>query len=269
MVDTKTDYDDRQAVFLDRQKYIESPDGPLNLLNQRDKIRERVADDFKRAAIRMTRAAQGLEQIFGYSDPLPALVANSDLLDTDALPLNRAVKWVRDAISWLIGFSQHDQAFTRCVSLRAANPSLWSQNAVDLHGDGATFRIEISRELFSSHKFVRLRGLSAFVVGDNVGYTPWRAIVTLPREAQYLRYDGPSFITQTLPSCDLGRVERWDIGREPEVCGSLSLLNGSPIGTPGDGGKWEITIKAPQQIDSSALKLEDFQLHIMVVGQPS
>ena len=74
---------------------------------------------------------------------------------------------------------------------------------------------------------------------------------------------------QKFPPCDLGGVDRYDTAREPEICGTLSLMNGSPIGAAGDDGKWQITVQAPDNGKGDKLALDDFQLHIMAVGQPA
>ena len=117
LIDAIADYTNRQDVFHICDGYIKSPDGLLNLLSKRDKFKERIATDFKQAASRMAQAAVGLDQIYGYAVVLPQLNAKANMNDPDALPFNRAVTWVRDAISWLIAFGQKDQAFTRRISL--------------------------------------------------------------------------------------------------------------------------------------------------------
>jgi hypothetical protein len=268
-VDQTTSFQDRQDLLSLRKEYIDMPDGPFNLLGLRDKVRERIANDFKQGAARIAVAAVGLNEIYGYTEPLPDLNVRDELPDTDALPLDRAVKWVRDAISWLIGCGQYDQAFTRCLSLRAMySKEEWSDKA-DEFNQGAMFRFRVPAKLFEHHRYVRLRGLAAYVVGARAGHTPWRATVKIPGRARFVREGRPVEFDQAFPACHLGRVEQWGSAREPEVCGTVSLMNGSPIGVLGEEERmWEVTIHAPDHLDEEKLELEDFQMQIMMVGRP-
>jgi hypothetical protein len=94
--------------------------GALHFAEKAAASRERFDRDYRDAVARLRATSDGLAAIFGYGVPLPPTVANS-LASGGTMPSSHfddTLKWVRDAISWLIAFGQSDEVHTETISLR-------------------------------------------------------------------------------------------------------------------------------------------------------
>ncbi len=250
------EHDILQEAFDNKIK--ETVDGQiLDFKLQANIAAERCLRDYKDASDRMWSAEQGLKIIFNYQGP--------------ALPkgksVHECVTWVRNAIQWMIRFSHNNQYFTVNISLKGI---LGQEEFESKITSNSTLRFKISEEYFKNHKFVRLRGMAGFVMTQNKVKTPWQYIVAIPKNALIKFKSTTNDIDQSaLPYVTLGRVEDRLSNRPPEVVGSNSHINTSPIGDSSDGGEWSIKVE-PALLDSDNLNdILDIQLELYLIGQSS
>lgn len=203
---------------------------PLDFWTQAAQSVDRVLRDYKDAVDRLLVASEGLTSIFDYSDAFVPLL--SAVAAGSATGLEAAVDWTREAIRWLTAFSQLDQSFTVCLSLRQALGNDWKKLA-----DGTYHFFAFDAGHVAGHRYVRLRSLSAWARLDSPDFFPVACTIRLPKGATYTfesasAGDAPSpHVSQSsVPSCTLGSVLDWRVPGPPEECGAVSLRNGSPIG---------------------------------------
>jgi hypothetical protein len=206
-----------------------------------DRIERRVVQDFYDAYDRLTVASDGLRDLYGYTDRLPAIPQNStdenSVDPVDDASLNRVALWNRKALQWLAAFQQLDQGSTYVVSLRTV---LHQQTFTDLLGQ-PTFQATFNPPAgaFAGLSYVRLRGVSVVVVGTSQAKGPWRGVLTVPSIGlTWYQNDsggpvpGSNLPQQDIPKCVFGRIDLSSSPRPPEVCGLISLFNASPIAAP-------------------------------------
>lgn len=242
--------------------------GAIDFCYQAEQIMHRMTRDYNDAADRILVASEGLSKIFGYPD---ALVDKLNAIKAGSFSsINDATAWVREAIRWLAAFSQNDQSFTITISLRQALQGRW----IDCVRDGAVSEVVIDENVFNLHRYVRFRGVCAsLIVRDSATVILAKCVVRLPESAKYILADeygqdvvvsGVDQSAAVMPSCTLGRVVNIGIGRDPEICGAVSLMNGSPIAE--SGAAWSVHV----QLSDKAVfdDIDDLFLEIQVSGQP-
>lgn len=138
-----------------------------------------------------------------------------------------------------------------------------------LGGRELNFNFWITDSLFDlSH--VRLRGISAYIVGEIP--IAWTGVVTLPATAnvKYLSGKSEPLNQSEIPSCKLGRIDSKFSHRIPDVYGSVSLSNASPISADKTTeSSWKLTLNVPElRYFDSKLKINDVQLELLFMGQP-
>ncbi|WP_116894802.1 hypothetical protein [Pseudomonas savastanoi] len=242
--------------------------GPLDFTAQADQIKERMTRDYIDAADRILVASEGLSKIFGYSDKL---VDKLNAIKAGSFSsVNDATAWVREAIRWLAAFSQNDQSFTITISLRQALQGQWD----DCVRNGMVSEVVVDESVFNLHRYVRFRGLCAsLIVRDSATVVLAKCVVRLPESAKYILVDehgqdvvvsGVDQSAAVMPSCTLGRVVNIGIGRDPEICGAVSLMNGSPIAESGAAWSVHVQLSDITMFD----EINDVFLEIQVSGQP-
>ena len=259
---------DSSIAARKRRDELAKDHGPLDLGPMVDALKKRFASDFVDAYVRITVAYDGLREFYGFDgSPPPTNDPAEDLME----PIDANVGWVRNAIRWLIAFGQLDQTWILALSLRECikNENEWKAiNSSDAFEFTAKF--SLLAELFSSHRFVRLRGVSGFIIHESPNVAPWTFDIRAPKSAfSYQWAVKPLPIVQEmLPGCRLGRVESRQSTRQPEVAGSISLMNASPISGDGENGSWTIIVKAPKS-DRKPLKgLQDAHIELLLAGRP-
>jgi hypothetical protein len=219
--------------------------------------------DFKDAANRAFIAERGLREIYGASNSEVSLLQLRES-EVEADDIGKLLLWSRQAMEWIVAYGQRDQAFTRVVSVRSAMKSdAWKDIVTD---GGISFWVD--HGLFKDHDNVRLRGVSAHLLGT-AGKVPWAAKLQLPSEAVYSRGD------RLLPAnagepfrCMCGRVENVRSSRPPEVCGQISLLNASPLGQSQEQrrSRWTISMQKPASDDERLSNVDDVLVELHCVG---
>ena len=191
----------------------------------------------------------GLTNIFGWQcDPIP------DPLEPDVIP--NYVSWVRTQASRLARFTQLDQGYTVSISLGGLGVRVRT---------GESLRFSIPKAAFASHRYTRLRGLTAFI-GTTKADTVARVTLRAPTSALYINDDGelPAVHQGDVPPCTLGRVAVRGAVRQPEVGGAVSLMNASPIASAGNA--WTVRLEVDDL--SSAVPIDDLWLELSLVGRP-
>ncbi len=199
-------------------------EGALDYASQAKGLSARIARDFDDAYTRAAVAADGLTEIFGYGVGMPK-AGTEDRLDL-------TVKWVRDAIEWINAFSQLDQSFVVRLSLgELLTATSWAEVATTKQF------FHVPSNLFRDHTHIRLRGISCQLPFDYPLGSLWSARITLPVLASYIfEYENGKprvesvALQRELPSCYVGRLESISCARAPDLAGTVSLMNASPIG---------------------------------------
>jgi hypothetical protein len=259
----------RRAAFDERVSHT-APGKAFGLAWQAELVFSRLSRSYADAYNRAFVASEGLRVIYGRQTERlpgeqPALEAISQLAN-----------WVRTEIEWLAAYAQLDQAFTCVMSLRGRiGEDAWDE--IDEEEDLASVPVhfELPADLFSAHYNVRLRGLSASLVGKNAGVIPWTIVVRLPEAAVFQRSNASTPVNQSsLPNCVIGRVENRLSTRMVELCGLISLMNASPIGDFGEAvdpaaRRWTLSLMKPKGArEEKYSSLDDVVIEINAVGQP-
>ena len=256
---------DFRVEEVQRKKELSAPGRPFALNERRDLALKRLCRDYEEAVDRACVAQQGLRKLYdhvGASAPLPT---EAETLGTSITALST---WIRNSLEWLSGYHLREQSFTRVVSVR----SLLNRNAWVLlkHSrESYSVKLQLPADLFRGHDNCHLRGVAAALVGE-VGTVPWSMMLRLPDEAVYERNGQSVELDQSdRTSCLLGRVENHRSARPPELCGTATLRNASPVGRSNLGGLWSLEIVKPVGATSESFgHLEDVILEISAVGVP-
>ncbi|HJV64218.1 MAG TPA: hypothetical protein VJ550_00650 [Geomonas sp.] len=256
---------DLGAEEVIRKRELAAPGQPFALNELRDLTLKRVCRDYEEAVNRAWVAEQGLKKIYDHVDLTSPLPTEAETLSESIT--NLAI-WIRDAQEWLVRYQQHEQIFTRTVSVRSLlGRTAWQ--VLKQSRDSYTAKLRIPPDFFQTHDNCLLKGLGAWLVGE-VGAVPWSITVRFPEEALYERWGQSVDVDQTgRPSVLLGRVENRRSIHPVELCGGNSLLNASPIGQPTPGGLWIVEISKPSgAVSESFLHLEDIVIEISAAGIP-
>jgi hypothetical protein len=256
----------RRSIQAQKKAY-EYKGGPLDLKGQIDVIQSRIEEDYKDAAMRLTAASLGLQQVYGFSEASFLQSLNFDEVGA----IDSAIRWTRGAIRWLAAFSSLDQSFATTLSLKS---TLEPEDFLKLK-DGKRVAFAVPWALFQSHKYVRVRGLSASLLMPNSSQEIGAAEIALPIDAVYefIAKGGdptlsPIVDQSDLPSCHLGRLLPLHVPQQQEVAGAVSLFNASPLGsdTKGSDPNWRIQMKS---ITSNCLDtLTDVIITVYATGLP-
>lgn len=255
---------DRTQVARDLNdiKYKAATDagGILNYAEKMRPIKERFNQDFSEAKARMEVAQLGLKLLYGYPD--------SDLtlpLPSSPQYFDDSLMWVRKAIHFMVRFAQTDQNYVLAISLKGLSTNdAWTKHII-----AGAWDFDIPEQLFPDQRHVRLRGISAFVVGDSAKGNIWTAAITPPRNSTCRHMPNSVFplghevkLDQTkIPPCRLGRIETRDSTRPPDVVGISALHNVSPFGT------WHISLSPVSSTGTPTKSLADVQIDLHLAIQ--
>lgn len=255
-----------RAEAVRRKKELSAPGQPFALNDQRDLTLKRLCRDFEEAVNRAWVAEQGLRKIYDHAELASPLPTEAESLSES---ITNLALWLRDAREWLRRYEQHEQCYTRVVSVRSlVGRTQWAvlkQSSRDTY----SAKLRVPPELFRSHDNTLLRGVGAWLIGE-VGAVPWSIIVRVPDDGIYERWGQSVEVDQSgRPACLMGRVENRRSIHPVEISGTNSLMNASPIGKPTQDGMWSIEIyKPPGATSESFSHLEDVVLEFSVAGIP-
>ena len=199
----------------------------LDLQSRIDSLSGRIVTDFKEALSRLVPASKGLEIFFGFEFPLPDAIAKTDFNSWNVF--DALIDWARKANTYLAQFSENDQIFTKRISL---NSLLFNGNSEDLKNalqnkNILTFWLDKN---FFSHSFLRIRGISAYVIQEEESDDSWELHVSVPERALIKNQNSEfNFLKQKFPTVQLGRVSHLNHPIAAEVVGGVSVGNASPI----------------------------------------
>lgn len=226
-----------------------SDDGVLNSSRRLPAIKRRFEQDFNNALGRLRAASQGLDTLFGYTDPLPSDVKNLDFFD-------ECLSWARRSTDWLIRFARLEQSYVHVVSLRDA----LGRSAFNAGRSTRRWQLPITHDSFPGMSHVRMRGLSVFV-DDALIKRAWKLKVAPPRSSE-MRQQGGSIkkLDQSeIRPVVVGRAAEYGSPRDPDINGTSSLMNVSPI------GRWEIELWGETPSTDHLAGLDDVVLHLITV----
>jgi hypothetical protein len=249
-----------------KSEAITNPDGALNYKERYEALEAQIAIDFLDAYARLGAARDGMARLFGYG-------ANGepDLPDGHP-PLETLVAWTRLAISWLVRFGHREQTFSVSISLRKSiGEAEWTRVVGEMDArsvSNVAFSYSIGPPL-NGYLYVRTVGISAVAVGDGFGGRLALSIRypehALSQQRTGAKLDWLLIDQEALPSAYLGRVEASSSNRAPEIVGTISLKNASPISADGQQGHWKVQIAAA---GGSLKGLSDIYLELNVSGTP-
>lgn len=258
---TKAEWRNKEAFFNRRRTLVArryqdlktrlatDPDGALNYAKYLDASRDRFQQDFRDALARISAVQPMIRDIFGFQENLPTNSLEISYFDDCLL-------WTRRAIQWLIRFSRRDQNSITPISLKdQMSTSDWSAL---IAGDTATFSLSASD--FREAAVIRLRGIGAVALENNMNTGLWDVSFEAPRNAEVYSTEGvsTSLDQSKIPFVNLARVTQRAAARESDVVGVAALHNVSPI------GNWKVKVNGvvPQQNDFSALRDVVVDLHV-------
>lgn len=249
---------------LARQKLDTNDGGSLNFSLQALWAIERIRRDYLEAYDYCLAAMSGLRDVFGYESPTALRGGYSSTSTFQVVGgVHDDVGWVRAAIQWVSAFTLSDQATSVSLSLRTQLPS-WD----DFIAGGPCF-FPIPTAVFGDLKYVRFRGISATSVFSRPMSKPLHCRFKLPGSGRYdMQTEDGATLTKivkqnTMPECIIGNVFDQSVRRTPDVAGTVSLANASPI--PAEETAWKIQLSNFAGADLTAL--DDVLVEIQVVGQ--
>jgi hypothetical protein len=233
--------------------------GVLKYSEQIEPLLKSAEQDLAHAVVRLSAASDGLAALFGYQRHFPVGGSNTPF-DFDT-----CMQWARDAIIWLRTFSRHDETLTIPISLKRVAGDTWFNGRAS-----GNWQFTISDDsaqaaglMLKDRRYVRVRGLSAYVDGITT-WENWQIKIKLPQDGKVRFRDNSihSLPEQAkMPSVWLGRVTRRQEARAPEVVGSTTLLNASPL------GRWQVSALS-QSADGGPLeKVDDIIIELTVASQ--
>lgn len=252
----------------------QSPGGLLNYAERIAPAELRFNTDFREAIACLTAAGRGLQEVYGYTVPLPK--------EGTAGYFDEALIWARKAQNRMAQLSRLDQHYVLAVSLKDLTKGGWEAGR-----SAAEWSFDLPDDVFKGQSNVRLRGIGIAVVGAKQGaaslVTPaaapkkgskaaapppeppkpqgyWAARVSVPQTATIKSPAGTNreLDQKALPVCFLGRVSDADTS-EPEITGNNILHNASPIGK-----QWKIALSPKSTGGTATDTLEDVQLYLQV-----
>lgn len=238
------------------------PGGAYNYAEQIDSLVTRMMRDLSDALSRLVAASQGLKTIYGQDVQLPGSIVGvlgSKADDWNAITvLDDALNWVRNAIAFLVAFTQRDQQYTLTVSLRQTLPKHpWPHENQDWHSgeESGTWKFTISEDLFPGQTYVRLRGVSILSRGtDGV----WKGSIRPPVNSFY-RHSADSTVAvdqSQVQTALVGRIRPRSPDLNADVIGKTSLRNVAPF------GEWTLTFADKSTQDESRGDLDDIEIDL-------
>lgn len=235
--------------------------GPLNFVEQMQPIQRRFNRNLSDALVRIDRVRRGLSALYGYSlRPTPALEAalarlrSGKPVEGSAVGLlDDAVNWVRDTQTWVEALLQREQGYVLTFSIRA----LVGDDAYERGRENGTWSFQLSQEDFPNQRTVRLKGVSCTVSGNDTTHL-WLAMLQPPRVSRIQHPIGQwSDLDQShLTSCRIGRILPRQAQRDPDVVGTSSLYNASPL------GMWTLNFSTASRQGRSLTRLDDIYLDL-------
>jgi len=258
----KDEFEIKRSRLALKKKFVEEGQ-MLDFRSQAKIARDRCWRDFKDAYHRLLVAQKGLQKLFGYPGQ-PFLPKNPVAFGEKDQPIHDTVTWVRNTIQWISKFVHHDQFFSVTVSLL----EMLGEDEFEASRDNNSFKFKIPDSYFRNHKFIRLRGISAFVNAIQVATKPWGISLETPEESKVKGSDGGyrDINQRALASLTFGRVEGRDSLRMPEVLGSTSHINSSPLSADSDEGYWKLTLEHTGLTNAERYPVNDIQLELFLVG---
>jgi hypothetical protein len=248
-----------------KSDWATAKDGLLNFHDQMLSSSARLARDMRDALARVAACASGLASVYGYNVPLPAsisgfLLAGSGASDVQ-LPnteIDDITAWIRNAIAWMIRFSESDDTYIMALSIRGlTGPQEWAKGI-----RSGIWQVPLGEEWFPNQHYVRLRSVAIIAEGERrVG--SWAGRLRAPLQSFYVHGDGAkvSVDQSGLRSCRLGRVGAREQFREPERCGAQVLHNAGPFGA------WELSLNELSTAGERRRDLGDLIFEIHVASQ--
>lgn len=256
----------RDIADLKMKAYTE-PRGALNYDERMKPLKARFTRDFRDALARLRAASEGLSSLYGYDRSLPSSIMNTlgGTSSSEYQLIDDSENWTRDAISWLLRFTQLDQNYILPISIRRTinNDTQWKAGLAQ-----GSWRIRLPEELFPDQRHIRLRGIGATVeVDSGEADELWQVVVKPPATAVSRHLSGQNRTLQQnqVPPIRLARVTARNSNRDTDVVGVVSLHNVSPLGF-GPQPEWTISMAQTSLQGVQLKKVKDLvlDLHLAV-----
>lgn len=245
---------------------LQAEDGVLNYTKRIAPLKERFQNDFSEALLRMTAAADGLKEIYGYTTALPKDDNEPDYFD-------RCIVWVRQAINFIIKFSRFDQSYVVPISIKklylnagkTAEADNWDKAI-----EAGVLKFMLTVNNFPDTSFVRIKGISIFFQLGELNKHSFQhishfngalsAYITPPPNSYYNHNGNSVSVNQAyVPNLRLNRLATRDFIRPPEIGGASLYANLSPI------GDWQIELPQIKQEQINTLfAIEDIIMDLYI-----
>jgi hypothetical protein len=241
--------------LLDKLSAVQELGGPLNYAERLAAIEQRAAFDLRHAYARMRVVERGISRVYGLKTPeLPLPPQTKDEKNSEMF-LNDLVLWLRTVGNTLQSVYNNDQDIIIKVSIH----ELLGGDRFKSGRKAGVWEFELTPDRFRGLRWIRLRGLSA--TAEHCGHRGCSLIARVPEKAAVI-YDqtaAPVSIEQHGAECWLGRVDKRDETRPPDISGAKVLMNLSPVGT------WSLRAAPGHKLES----LDDVELALLVAAQAS
>jgi hypothetical protein len=228
----------------------------------------RIGADYKRATDRLIQASVGLEVIFWYDKPLSSALNPTDVdVRNGWNAVDALVDWTREANGWIAQFAENDQYYTKSISLRAHMGDFAFKKALSAN-EGNVAKLVFNLPLTEFRQsYVRLRGLTVYAEYQPRDDMVLEARVRVPTQALSRQFDGSVKILDQaeFPSVQLGSISYRGSNVAPEVAGSISIGNASPI-CADLSNLWKVEISDPRRVrELSTIEDVEVELHLAAV----
>lgn len=242
----------------------------FDFIGQACKLVSLIERDRNDAFVRQISASKGLKHIYGDAYKEWAMAQNLPELPKETKELEPLILWNRNIIAFLNAFSQMDQGFNICLSLKDSLIGGWDDWLAASY-ENAPF--QINPDYLKDFKYIRIRGVSAVLISKKHEINPWKLTIAPPINQYYQTKSGLiNSLSQIKKNVVIGRVEDHNSLRMPDLAGMMTLYNLSPgifqKDKPNKDDYWHVSAEKPKRsIDNS--QLEDIRLEIALIGQPN
>lgn len=234
--------------------------GAYNYAEQMDSVLARFNRDYSDAIVRLDAAREGMKIYYGYDVAIPPSVVTvlsqtSPAASDQMRCVDDAVRWVRDAIAFLVSFTQLEQSYTYTLSLKQTlGEQAWQAGL-----SGGQWKARVNEDLFPRQSHVRVRGLNLFVEGKE-GAGIWRTTISAPTDSFCRHLSGAMVpLKQDPPVLRIARAISRSSVHFPEVFGASILRNISPF------GEWTIQLNDRSTKGVNRSEIGDVEIDIDIV----
>ncbi len=228
----------------------------LDFKAQMESIKPRAQQSLVDAYQRLQSVEEGTAKVYGRVTKPGSIVDALPPLTGEVRNIDEIILWTRRTATWLAAMTRRFHNYVQPISVRVLTGPAWNAGA-----GARTWKVPVPESAFTNEALIRVRGLAAWVVSGDPKRL-WTVEVTLPNATTMVYGPGVKVsLKQGTINCKLSGVTTRTNRLVPEVCGTTSCYNASPI------GDW--TIKISDALDPNAGGVpEDIQIDLSLSVLP-